>query len=136
MANKSKQDQEKLDEAPLWMWGIGLLGLILVLGSIGFALYEAIAGDSSPPDVKVQVEGVIEAQNGFLVEFRVLNEGGRTAAGLTVEGELRDGTDIVETSETTLEYVPSHSERTGGLFFSQDPREYDLQLRAKGYETP
>lgn len=136
MANKSKQDQEKLDEAPLWMWGIGLLGLILVLGSIGFALYEAIAGDSSPPDVKVQVEGVIEAQNGFLVEFRVLNEGGRTAAGLTVEGELRDGTDIVETSETTLEYVPSHSERTGGLFFSQDPREYDLKLRAKGYETP
>lgn len=136
MANKSKKEQGKLDEAPLWMWGIGLLGLVLVLGSISFALYEAIAGDSSPPDVTVQVESITPAENGFLVEFRVVNEGGRTAAGLTVEGELRNGADIVETSDTTMEYVPSHSERTGGLFFTQDPREYELQLRAVGYETP
>jgi uncharacterized protein (TIGR02588 family) len=71
-----------------------------------------------------------------LVEFRALNEGGRTAAGLTIEGELRNGTKVVESSDTTLEYLPSHSERSGGLFFTADPREYQLELRAKGYETP
>jgi uncharacterized protein (TIGR02588 family) len=136
MSNKSTNDQEKLDDAPLWMWGIGLLGLVLVLGSIGFALYEAVVGDSSPPDVTVQVMEILPTQNGFLVEFRVINEGGTTAAGLTVEGELRDGAEIVEASDTTVEYVPSHSEREGGLFFTLDPRQYDLQLRAKGYETP
>jgi uncharacterized protein (TIGR02588 family) len=135
MPNNGK-DQEKLDDAPLWMWAIGMLGLMLVLGSIGFALYEAAVGDSSPPNVRVQVEGIVPAQNGFLVEIRVVNDGGTTAAGLTVEGELRDGTRVVETSDTTVEYVPSRSERAGGLFFTMDPRQYELQLRAKGYETP
>ncbi|HSL46446.1 MAG TPA: hypothetical protein VK897_23630 [Anaerolineales bacterium] len=136
MPNKAKTNQEKLDEAPLWMWSIGLLGLLLILGSIGFALYEAAAGDSSPPDVSVEVQGIVPGRNGFLVEFRVINEGGRTAAGLTLEGELRDGVEIVETSDTTIEYLPSHSEREGGLFFRLDPRQYELQLRAEEYETP
>ncbi len=136
MSNQTGKNQGKLDDAPLWMWGIGLLGLALVLGSIGFALYEAVAGNSSPPDVTVQVIEILPAQNGFLVEFRVVNEGGTTAAGLTIEGELRNGTEIVEASDTTVEYVPSHSEREGGVFFTRDPRQYELQLRAKGYETP
>ena len=136
MSNQGKKNQGKLDDAPLWMWGIGLVGLVLVLGSIGFALYEAAAGDSSPPDVTVHVQEILPAQDGFLVEFRVVNEGGTTAAGLTIEGELRNGTEIVEASDTTVEYVPSHSEREGGVFFTRDPRQYELQLRAKGYETP
>jgi uncharacterized protein (TIGR02588 family) len=136
MSNQTEKNQAKLDNAPPWMWGIGLLGLVLVLGSIGFALYEAVAGDSSPPDVTVQVIEILPAQNGFLVEFRVINEGGTTAAGLTVEGELRNGTEVVEASDTTVEYIPSHSEREGGMFFTLDPRQYELQLRAKGYERP
>jgi uncharacterized protein (TIGR02588 family) len=136
MSNQAGKNQVKLDNAPLWMWGIGLVGLVLALGSIGFALYEAVAGDSSPPDVTVEVVEILPAQDGFLVEFRVINEGGTTAAGLTVEGELRDGAEIVEASDTTVEYVPSHSEREGGVFFTRDPRQYELQLRAKGYETP
>ena len=130
------KDQGKLSAAPLWMWGIAVLGLVLVLGSIGFMLYEAAAGDSSPPDVTVRVDSIRPTQNGFLIEFRAINEGGTTAQGLTVEGELRSGTDSVETSDTTIEYVPSHSERAGGLFFKSDPRQYQLQLRAKGYERP
>lgn len=136
MSNANTKKQEKLDEAPLWMWGIGLLGLLFILSSIGLALYEAVLGDSTPPDVKVQVEEIIPATNGFLVEFRVLNEGGSTAAGLMVEGILRNGNEVIESSNTTLDYLPSHSERQGGLFFTQDPRQYDLQLRALGYEMP
>lgn len=136
MTNANKNDQEKLNDAPPWMWGISLIGLLFVVGSIGFMLYEAIAGDSSPPDVSVEIQSVLPTQNGFLVEFRVINEGGRAAEGLNVEGELRDGDEVVETSVTTIEYVPSHSQRQGGLFFTLDPRAYDLQLRAEGYETP
>lgn len=118
------------------MWAIALLGLVLVLGSIAFLLYEAAAGDSSPPDVTVRVESVLATRNGFLVRFRAVNEGGTTAEGLTVEGVLRSGAESVETSNTTLQYVPAHSEREGGLFFTSDPRQYELQVRAKGYEQP
>jgi uncharacterized protein (TIGR02588 family) len=130
------EGQGKLKEAPAWMWGIALLGLALVLGSIAFMLYEAAAGDSSPPDVTVRVESVLATRSGFLVRFRAVNEGGTTAEGLTVEGVLRRGAESVETSNTTLEYVPAHSEREGGLFFTTDPRQYELQVRAKGYEKP
>jgi uncharacterized protein (TIGR02588 family) len=134
--HEAGKDQRELKDAPLWMWGIAVLGLALVLGSIVFMLYEAAAGDSSPPDVTVRLDSIRPTQNGFLIEFRAVNEGGTTAEGLTVEGELRSGPESVETSNTTIEYVPSHSERAGGLFFKSDPRQYELQLRAKGYEKP
>jgi uncharacterized protein (TIGR02588 family) len=129
--------QEKLKDAPLWVWGIAFFGLALVLGSIGFMLYEAVAGDSSPPDVMVHVDSILPTRNGYLVRFRAINEGGSTAEGLTVEGVLlKNGTEIVENSNTVIEYVPAHSEREGGLFFTSDPRQYELRLRAKGYEKP
>ncbi len=99
-------------------------------------LYQAAAGDSSPPDVTVHVDSIVPTRNGYLVQFRAVNEGGATAEGLTVEGVLRNGAEILESSSTVLEYVPAHSEREGGLFFSSDPRQHQLQLRAKGYENP
>jgi uncharacterized protein (TIGR02588 family) len=125
-----------IKDAPWWMWGIALLGLVLVASSVGFMLYEAVAGDSSPPDVKVHVDSIVPARNGYLVKFRAVNEGGSTAEGLTVEGVLKNGIEILENSNTVIEYVPAHSEREGGLFFSSDPRQHQLQLRAKGYENP
>ena len=136
MTRESQEKQEKIKDAPAWIWGIALLGLFFVLGSIMFMLYEAAAGDSSPPDVTVRIEAILPTETGFLVTFRVINEGGSAAEGLTVEGELRSGTERVETSDTTFEYVPSHSEREGGLFFTLDPRQYEFQLRATGYEKP
>ncbi len=126
----------KLKDAPPWMWGIAMLGLVMVVGSIGFMLYEAVAGESSPPDVTLKVDLILPTRNGYLVKFRALNEGGSTAEGLTIEGELRNGTESLETSNTTIEYVPSHSEREGGLYFALDPNQYELRLRAKGYEQP
>ena len=136
MTKSSDKKDERIQDAPLWMWGIALLGLVLVLGSIVFMLYEAVTGDTSPPDVVVRVESIEDAGSGFLVMFRTINEGGSTAAGLTIEGTLMNGTENVETSNTTIEYLPSHSERKGGLFFTLDPRQYELELRATGYEEP
>ena len=136
MTQESEKQQKKINDAPLWIWSIGLLGLVLVLGSIAFMLYEATMGDTSPPDVSVRVEAIESTGTGFLVTFRAVNEGGSTAAGLTIEGTLMNGRESIETSNTTIEYLPSHSEREGGLFFTLDPRQYDLQLRATGYEVP
>jgi uncharacterized protein (TIGR02588 family) len=63
--------------------------------------------------------------------------GGNTAADLQVEGTLMDRAgNIIETSETTIAYLPPHSTQEGGLFFTENPRQYNLQLRPKGYEVP
>ena len=136
MTKDSGKKKEKIKDAPLWIWSIGLFGLVLVIGSIMFMLYEALKGDTSPPDVTVQLEAIQPTGSEFLVRFRAMNEGGSTAAGLTIEGTLMNGTESIETSNTTIEYLPSHSEREGGLFFTLDPRQYELQLRATGYEEP
>jgi uncharacterized protein (TIGR02588 family) len=128
--------QKGFKDIPWWLLGIAFLGLVLVAGSIVFMLYEAVAGDSSPPDIKMHVDATLQTRNGYLVKFRAVNEGGSTAEGVTVEGVLRNGTEIMETSNTVLEWVPAHSQREGGLLFTSDPRQYQFQLRAKGYEDP
>jgi uncharacterized protein (TIGR02588 family) len=74
--------------------------------------------------------------SGYLVTIRAVNHGGQTAAGLMVRGTLRDGGTTIETSQTRFQYVPAESERKGGLYFSQDPRTFELSLRAEGYERP
>ena len=53
-----------------------------------------------------------------------------------VEGELEADTGKVETSETTIDYVPAEGEQRGGLYFRQDPRRLRLKLRAHGYREP
>ena len=123
---------------PLLEWIVGALGAALVLGTVGFLVYQAVLGQgTSPPDVRLVAEEVVELRNGYLVRFRVLNEGRSTAAQLSLEGELTgDGGEAVETSETTLDYLPGRSEREGGLFFTRDPRAFDLRLRPKGYVKP
>jgi uncharacterized protein (TIGR02588 family) len=107
-----------------------------VSGSIGFLVYQAITRSSSPPDIIFNIKSIIKISNGYLVKFQAMNKGNSTAKGLIVEGQLKDGNGDVAVSETTLDYLPSHSKREGGLFFMKDPRQFELQLRALGYEQP
>ncbi len=113
------------------------VGFVLVAAALGLLVYKAIWRDVSAPQVTVRVISVVPMQNGYLVQFNAVNQGGSTAEGVVIEGQLRRGADTaVETSHTTLDYLPSHSELKGGLFFTQDPRQFDFQVRALGYEVP
>lgn len=107
---------------PIWEWLVAAVGLLLVVSAIGFMLYRAIKGNSSPPEIAISVDAVRPAHNGFLVTFFVVNRGESTAASLTIEGELQSRGESIETTDVTLNYVPSRSERRGGLFFTNDPQ--------------
>jgi len=131
-----RADDRDRDAPPPWEWGVAFLGLALVLGALGFMAYQAVAGDDSPPHVTVYTDAILPLDHGYLVQLRAVNQGGSTAAQLTVEGKLTGKNGRVEVGEAVIDYVPSHSYRQGGLFFSQDPRKYPLQLRAKGYAEP
>jgi uncharacterized protein (TIGR02588 family) len=121
---------------PIWEWAVALFGLALLLGSLGLITYEALAGDASPPEVQVEMDSVQRIEDGYRVTFRVLNQGGSAAAGVMVLGELVDGAGSVEASQTIIDYVPAHSHRRGGLFFTRDPEQFELRLRATGYQAP
>ena len=123
-------------ETPLSEWVVAILGMLLVAGSIGYLVYDAAAGDTSPPDIMVHADSIQPVTGGYLVRIRAVNRGGATAAAVVVEGALKSADEEIEASEITFGYVPSHSERRGGLFFNEDPRGFELELRAKGYEEP
>jgi uncharacterized protein (TIGR02588 family) len=145
MAERAEDRQQRRGEAqrinatdapPPWEWAVALLGLGLILGSIGFLVYQVVAGDDSPPDVLVHADAILPVKTGYLVQIRAVNQGGSTAADLRIDGTLMGEGGSVETSEAVIDYVPARSHRKGGLFFTQDPRRFTLQLRAKGYVEP
>jgi uncharacterized protein (TIGR02588 family) len=117
-------------------WVVAGLSLALVLGVVGFILHDALRHPASPPRITFEVDSIVRAGAGHLVEFRARNGGRSTAAGLEVEGELLGDTGSVETSQVTIDYVPAQGATAAGLYFSEDPRRYRLELRPKGYDRP
>lgn len=123
-------------EVSPWEWLVAAVGLVLVVGTIGYMLYHAIAGGNAPPQIEVEVMSIEQSGEGFLVSFTATNQGDMAAADVVIEGQLRDDSGILETSAATFAYVPAGSTREGGLYFAQDPRQFRLEVRAKGFERP
>jgi uncharacterized protein (TIGR02588 family) len=136
---QAMKQAEKRTTTPLAEWIIGIVGLLLVLGVVGFLLAQA-QQPATPPDLVVEAEPVIAQTGGYLVPIRVTNEGGRTASTVLIEGSLTTSDDPtippVETSETTFDFIPAQSSREGGLFFAEDPAQYQLELQVKGFIEP
>ena len=119
-----------------WEWVAGAVSTVMVLLVVGFIASNALTGDGSPPAVEVRPDSVLRAGGMWIVPFSAENRGDRTAAGLQVRGELKEGERVVESSDATVDYVPGHAMRRGGLFFHADPRAYQMELRAHGFQNP
>ncbi len=112
------------------------IGAILALSTIGVIVWDGVADEGGPALITLRAGAVHPHEAGFVVEIVAENSGDETAAELLVEGALRRGAEEIETSEASFDYVPSRSIRRGALHFSEDPREYELELRPKGYREP
>ena len=123
-------------DVPLIEKLIAATGLLLVIAVAGSLAYQATTHDGSPPDIKVEVAGIQTVRAGYLVRFFATNQGHTTGAQVRIQGELRQGEQLLEQSIATLTYVPDGGRQEGGLFFERDPRGHHLQLRAIGYEKP
>jgi len=127
---------KKAPSTGLAEWIVAAMSAVLVLGMIGFLVYDVVASPERPPDVTIEVDSIQQAGPGYLVLFRARNTGRTTAADLVVKGELEADTGSVEGSETTIDYVPAGGFQRGGLYFTRDPRRLKLRLRAQGYREP
>lgn len=119
-----------------WEWAVAALGAALVAGAIGYLVHHAVTVGEAVPEIAVEHTGTRPTQGGYIVRFLARNRGGATAASLRIEGELLQGSSVVETGEATLDYLPPFSERRGGLFFREDPGRHELRLVPKGYADP
>lgn len=142
MNTKARQKQERggSDAAepppPMSEWIAAAIGLLLLLSSVGYLLYDALNGEERPPSPLVRVVAVEPQAGRYLVRLRVFNESKATASALRVEGELKRGNEVVERSEVEFQHVPGRSSREGGLFFTRDPRTLQLVLSARSYQVP
>ena len=128
---------KQAEEIPVSEWIVAGLGAVFVLAILIMLVRDALHRDETPPTVAVAVDSTIVLRGSWLVEISATNESGRTAAAVVVEGVLLDeaGT-AVERSETTIDYLPPHSAREMGLYFSRDPGKHRLSVRATSYQHP
>jgi uncharacterized protein (TIGR02588 family) len=130
------KSQQPTADTPLLEWIASAIGLLLTVAVLVVIGGQAVSGAAKQvPDIEIKVVRVVPASTGFAVEIIARNRGGGTAAAVEIEGRLEAG-GKEETSGATFDYVPGHSERKGGLFFSEDPRRHKLEVRALGYKKP
>lgn len=127
----------KAEQQVPWLeWVASGIGLLLVLGIFGVIGWQVLNDASTPPAITVFIENVAPVEGGYRVLFRARNSAGEAAAQVEVEGKLSGAGLDSETSRVVLDYIPGHSERHGGLFFTRDPRASDLSVRATGFAEP
>jgi uncharacterized protein (TIGR02588 family) len=137
MARSENVDQRSASarRTPWLEWfasGVGLMTAVLVFGSIAWQVWKE---PSTPPSIATEIERIVAVDGIYRVEFRALNRGGAAAAQVEIEGRITGGGGE-ETSRAIFDYIPGHSSRRGGLFFTRDPGSAQLSLRPSGYSSP
>jgi uncharacterized protein (TIGR02588 family) len=123
---------------PTIEWAVGALGLMLVFSTVILLIYEALAEESSPPEIHLSAHTISAQSRGHVAVLNVYNQGGESASRVAISGELFDVSkqEVVDSASTEVEFLPARSQREAGLFFQLDPKNYELRLRALGYEKP
>ncbi|WP_038162108.1 hypothetical protein [Verrucomicrobium sp. BvORR106] len=117
-------------------WIVAGIGLVVFASVLGLMVWDAVAGDQSPPRITVQVDSIAPSGDGFLLKFLARNDGGETAAEVVVDGESPTPGGQTETASATLDFLPAHSERRGGFFFKTKPDQNTVRLRASSFREP
>lgn len=122
---------------PHWVeWLTGLVSAILIVAMLGWVGWEAVSEDDMAPEFGIEITARSAVEGGYRVEFDIINTATRTAAAVMVRGEMRDGDNVIEQADISFDYVPAQSKASGALFFTHDPDQAQLTIRAIGYTDP
>lgn len=122
---------------PLIEWIFGGISAAIVAMVILYLGYEAVFGDSEPPDFAVTIDRLEEVESGTLVMVTVANKGDRSAAEITVQaGIAPDGVEP-STKEIRFDFIAAHSMRKGAFIVEDGPvDEESLTFTVQGYVEP
>jgi uncharacterized protein (TIGR02588 family) len=109
-------------------WALGLLCGLAVLALAGFLLREGLRSGATPPVLSVAIEPAPSGE----VRFTVRNDGGRTATALALSLRLGDGAE----RRLVIDYLPGHSEASGGFVLPAGMAPEAAQLVVEGYVDP
>jgi uncharacterized protein (TIGR02588 family) len=122
-----------------WLeWAVFGVSLLLVAGTLGLLVYDALSMAKAPPDIEVRLGAPEQRGQAFVVPVAVTNRGDQTAEGVQIEVTLEGagGGAESERGEFTIAFVPRRATREGWVAFRTDPRGARLTPRVLGYEKP
>lgn len=117
-------------------WIVFAVSLAVVLGTVGLLVQDMVRGESSPPDLRVELGAPRRQAQGWAVPVTVRNKGGETAEGARVEVTLAVPGQPPERAGIDMAFVPGDSRREGFVTFTGDPARGRLSGRVVGFETP
>lgn len=140
--NKQQSDQQSKDQGKneqqdgeqksnLLEWAVGILGALIVLGTIGFLVFKIATGVGDPPNLKVTLGTPEDKGAEMIVPVEVENIGGSVAADAVIEACAGPGT----CAQLTFNYIPHESVRKGNVGFSK-PLAGPPTTRVVSYREP
>ena len=130
----TKKNAEKKFEKNWLEWCVFGGGLALVLGTLGFLVYDGAKTGDGPARIEIELGEPSAHAQGFQVPVTVSNRGDLTAGDVQIEVTLEGPT--AERGEFRIAFLPRRSTREGVVTFHTDPRSGRLRARVLGYEKP
>jgi uncharacterized protein (TIGR02588 family) len=120
-----------------WLeWSVFAVGLVLVLGTLGFLVRESFEAAGGPPEVVARLGPPRAAAGGFMVPVEVGNTGQATAEGVQVTVILELPQSEREEAVLDIAFLPRDSRRNGWVTFQSDPGRGSLRLGPIAFEVP
>jgi uncharacterized protein (TIGR02588 family) len=134
--NTRAKNTKTHDVTPMLEWILGAVGALLFLAGLAYLTIEGLRGEDRPAEITFTVDEVLPAGDGFLVRYSAHNRGTQTLAHMHLKAEIVAGTTVMDEAQSTLDFLPGQSSRSGGFYLREDPRRYRLEIRAEGYQEP
>ncbi|MFB2835108.1 hypothetical protein [Floridanema evergladense] len=121
-----------------WLeWIIFAVGLVLVVSTLGYLIYDATTTSEVPPNIEVQLGETQPQGQKFLVPVVAINKGKQTAQTVQIEVVLENDGKEAESAELQIQFLPRGAKRSGWVTFETDPRTVEkIKTRAVGFEKP
>jgi uncharacterized protein (TIGR02588 family) len=112
------------------------ISCVALMAVLVYLVFDGLNTDDGMADIHLLQGEIVRTDGGYAVEFSALNRSRKSVAAVEIEGELRNGDEILEESRVTLDYLPQRSERNGALSFRRNPQAHEIHLFAGGYTEP
>jgi uncharacterized protein (TIGR02588 family) len=120
-----------------WLeWSAFAVGLVLVLGTLGFLVGESLVGAGGPPEIVARLGVPRASASGFMVPVEVANLGKGTAEDVKVTVVLELPGAGREEADLDIAFLPRDSRRDGWVTFRTDPSRGSLRLGPIAFEVP
>lgn len=132
MTDKTEPDRQPARNAPHPIeWVVGAVSAVGVVALLAYLMIAALWEPDGPAAFETTVDDIFASDGGWHVRVTVRNVGYKTAADVVLRGETGAGE---AESETTFDYVPAGSQRSGALLFAAEPE--GLALTVRSYTDP